>query len=145
MRKIGSTNLFNSLPIHRWVIAASLVASLLLAGCGGLNSVDSGGGGGNGNGSAGGGGSSAGLPSASFKQTPQEITFDGCPPEGDGGDSALNLNKNRVDEGNYQPTAFSAIAQLTWPPKTEKPAHSNWSPSAQAATYPAQGLPVAMD
>src|SRR5262249_8359774 len=44
----------------------------------------------------------AGLPSASFKQQAKEVTFNGCPPEGDGGDPVLNRNKNREDDGNYQ-------------------------------------------
>ena len=29
------------------------------------------------------------------------MSFDGCPPEGKGGDPQLNLLKNRMDKGNY--------------------------------------------
>src|SRR5262245_54588502 len=72
-----------------------------------------------------------GLPAGSFRQNPSEITYDGCPPEGDGGDPILNKNKNRVDNGNYQATAFSTILNLTWPKETERRAHDTWSASAQ--------------
>ncbi|HLY25825.1 MAG TPA: hypothetical protein VKQ72_05760 [Aggregatilineales bacterium] len=136
-----------SINMNLTLIAVLFGASLLLAGCGDLNSPDTGGSssGGSSIGGSGGGNSPAGLPGASYRQTPQEITFDGCPPEGDGGDPILNQNKNRVDEGNYQPTSFSAIAQLTWPSETEKTSRDNWSSSAQAAIAQAEGLPVAVE
>src|SRR5258707_2212225 len=57
-------------------------------------------------------GTPGGLPDMPVKPTPKQITFEGCPPEGDGGDPALNLLKNRVDEGDYVPGNFDAIAQL---------------------------------
>src|SRR5579859_6730438 len=148
MSKSKPINLFNWPLARKWLIVAVLGTGLVLAACGGPSGFDSSSGSdgsGNNDGSGGGGNSPAGLPSASFRQSPQEITFDGCPPEGDGGDSALNQNKNRVDEGNYQPTAFSAIAQLTWPSETEKTSRSNWSSSAQAAIAQAEGLPVAVE
>src|SRR4051812_20059358 len=66
------------------------------------------------------GSSVSGLPAQSFKQTAKEITFHSCPPEGDGSDPVLNRNKNRVDDGNFQPTAFNAIVNLKWPSETER-------------------------
>src|SRR4051794_36839941 len=69
----------------------------------------------------------AGLPAASFKQTAKQISFHGCPGEGDGGDPVLNRNKNRVDDGNYQPVAFSTILNLAWPSETERKDHAQWS------------------
>src|SRR6476659_7737970 len=75
----------------------------------------------------GGSGSPVGLPAATFKQTAKQITFKGCPPEGDGGDPVLNLNKNRVDEGNYQPVAFNTLLELRWPQETERADHAKWS------------------
>src|SRR5262249_3000429 len=85
------------------------------------------------------------LPDASLKQQPQEITFDGCPPEGDGDDPVLNQNKNRVDAGNYQPIAFSDILSLTWPKAIERKRHDQWSASAQAEIAQNEGLPVAVE
>src|SRR5205823_3515142 len=73
-----------------------------------------------------------GLPAASFKQTPRVLTFQGCPPEGDGGDPVLNRNKNRVDEGNYQPVNFQTILNLRWPQETERTDHASWSAAARA-------------
>ena len=39
-----------------------------------------------------------GFPEMRDKPTPKQVVFKGCPPEGDGGDPALNRLKNRVDE-----------------------------------------------
>jgi hypothetical protein len=57
---------------------------------------------------------SAGLPNIPNKPRPRNETFQGCPPEGDGGKRQLNLLKNRVDEGDYVPVAFDAILNLGW-------------------------------
>jgi hypothetical protein len=86
-----------------------------------------------------------GLPSLSFKQQSKEITFDSCPPEGDGGDPILNMNKNRVDAGNFQPVAFDTIEKLPWPQETERKAHADWSQSAQNQVAQAEGLPVMVE
>src|SRR5258708_37190008 len=64
--------------------------------------------------------SAGGLPAQSFKQNPKEITFHSCPPDGAGGDPGLNQNKNRVDEGNFQPTPFSTILNLEGPRVPER-------------------------
>ena len=88
---------------------------------------------------------SAGLPDQSFRQSPQEITFHGCPPEGDGGDPTLNRNKNRVDSGNFQPTAFNTILNLPWPKATEKKAHADWSSADQQQVAQSEGLPVMVE
>ena len=120
-------------------IKAGLILLLLLAsGCSGV---------GNGLGSGGdtsGGSAGPGLPSGSNRQNPGEITFNGCPPEGDGGDPILNRNKNRIDNGNYQPTSFNTILNLTWPQEIERRAHDTWSASAQAQVAQSEGLPVAV-
>ncbi|HLY28796.1 MAG TPA: excalibur calcium-binding domain-containing protein [Aggregatilineales bacterium] len=85
-----------------------------------------------------------GLLSGSNKQNLGEITFNGCPPQGDGGDAILNENKNRVDNGNYQPTDFNTILNLQWPQETERRAHDTWSTGAQAQVAQTEGLPVAV-
>src|SRR5258708_21826601 len=82
---------------------------------------------------------------SSGKQAPQEITFHGCPPQGDGGDPVLNENKNRVDAGNYQPTAFSSILNLQVPQDTVKAAHANWSPGSAAEVAKYEGTPVVVE
>lgn len=35
--------------------------------------------------------------------------FNGCPPEGDGGDATLNRLRNRTDEGSYQPKSLDDL------------------------------------
>ena len=102
-----------------------------------------------GNSTGGGSGASGptlkGLPAASFKQTPKEITFDGCPPQGDGGDPVLNNNKNRVDVGSFQPVAFDTIEKLSWPPAIERKPHADWSAADAATIAQAEGLPVQVE
>jgi hypothetical protein len=85
------------------------------------------------------------LPEMRDKPQPQEITFQGCPPEGDGGDPALNRLKNRVDEGNYIPVQFNAILELSWPPGVEQRARADWSAADAAAVARYEGLPVAVE
>ena len=87
----------------------------------------------------------AGMPDASFKQTPQEITFHDCPPEGDGGDPELNKLKNRVDDGNWQPVAFDTILNLPWPTEIERRDRANWSAADLAAIEQYEGFPVQVD
>jgi hypothetical protein len=89
--------------------------------------------------------SSGGLPDMPNKPEPKEITFQGCPPEGDGGDPALNRLKNRVDQGNYVPVSFDAIASLTWPNGTERRDRADWSAEDTAAIARYEGIPVAVE
>ncbi len=86
-----------------------------------------------------------GLPDASYKQEFKEITFKGCPPEGDGGDPELNMRKNRVDDGNYQPVAFQTLMSLTWPKEIERRDHANWPAQDRATIDQAEELPVMVE
>ncbi len=90
--------------------------------------------------------SGGGLPSTSFKQNATVRTYNGCPPEGDGGDPVLNRNKNRIDDGNYQPVEFAALLppRLTWPAETERTDHSKWSTAAANQVAQVEGLPVSV-
>ena len=84
------------------------------------------------------------LPETPNKPKPTEITFQGCPPAGDGGDSVLNDLKNRVDSGSYVPVLFDAVEMLKWPAAIERQRHSNWSASdaAQVARYEGDAISV---
>ncbi|MBI4770522.1 MAG: hypothetical protein HY784_08975 [Chloroflexi bacterium] len=84
------------------------------------------------------------LPESAGQPQPQGITLDGCPPEGDGGDPALNKRKNRVDEGAYIPVNFDAVLNLPWPSAIERRGRKNWPApdAAQVARY--EGLPVSV-
>ncbi len=85
------------------------------------------------------------LPSMAVKPQPKEIDFQGCPPEGDGGDPQLNRLKNRVDEGDYVPVAFNAILDLTWPTGTERRDISEWSTADKADIARYEGIPVSVE
>src|ERR1044071_3340113 len=50
-----------------------------------------------------------GFPEMKDKPPPKEVVYKGCPPEGDGGDPALNRLKNRVDEAQeYFPIPYDS-------------------------------------
>src|SRR5690349_446719 len=101
-----------------WHMKFIVIMVVILTGCSAPGSgggfPDSGSSGGSGSGGNTTGSNSPGLPPASYRQQPGEITFNGCPPQGDGGDPVLNENKNRVDNGHYQPTSFNTVLNLPW-------------------------------
>jgi hypothetical protein len=86
-----------------------------------------------------------GLPDMPDKPKPQSSTFQGCPPQGDGGDPALNLLKNRIDEGNYVPVSFDAIFNLTWPKAIEYRDRAKWSAEDTAIVAKSEGIPVIVE
>ena len=69
------------------------------------------------------------LPDMPTKPKPLLRSFNGCPPEGDGGDADLNRLKNRVDEGQYFSLPFDAVEQLEWPKTIERRRRADWSAS----------------
>ncbi len=85
------------------------------------------------------------LPNLPVKPQPKQITFDGCPPEGDGGDPELNLLKNRVDEGDYVPVSFDSLTTLTWPKTVEQLDMANWPPESRAFVAQYEGIPVVVE
>jgi len=86
-----------------------------------------------------------GLPDMPNKPKPQQITFKGCPGEGDGSDPEPNRLKNRVDEGNYVPVSFDAIFNLTWPPAIEQKDRNRWSKADAAEIAKYEGIPVQIE
>lgn len=85
------------------------------------------------------------LPDMPTKPTPLDVPFNGCPPEGSGGDSLQNLLKNRSDEGNYVPVNFASIASLTWPATVQQKERKNWSAADKAAIAKYEGIPVVVE
>lgn len=71
--------------------------------------------------------------------------YKGCPPEGDGGDPALNRLKNRVDEGNYIPVEFDALEHLPWPNTLERRERANWSSNDTNTITRYEGTPIAVE
>jgi hypothetical protein len=125
------------------LVSIFVLATLLLSACD-ISSSDTGG-----NSSGGGGsivsGAAGGLPDMPDKPEPKVGTYHGCPPEGDGGDPALNRLKNRVDEGDYVPVDFSAILNLTWPATAERRDRDRWSEEDTAAIAQYESIPVAVE
>ena len=85
------------------------------------------------------------LPDMPNKPVPQSSTFQGCPPQGDGGDPELNMLKNRIDEGNYVPVSFDSILNLTWPKTTERRNMDTWSAQDAAMIAKYEGIPIVVE
>src|SRR5712691_7947269 len=73
------------------------------------------------------GSTGSGNPQAHGNTAPDSGTFDGCPARGDGGDSQLNMLKNRTDTAPWTPVSFSDMISWTWPQSVEKQEMASWS------------------
>jgi len=71
--------------------------------------------------------------------------FNGCPPEGEGGDVELNRLQNRVDKGAYVPVSLDSLLALTWPRSTERRLMSEWTPSGRAFILQYLGMPIVVE
>ena len=71
--------------------------------------------------------------------------FNGCPPEGAGGDADLNLLKNRVDKGAYLPVSLDSLLALTWPKSAEDRLMNEWTPSGRAFIQQYLGMPIVVE
>ncbi len=85
------------------------------------------------------------LPVMPEKPEPGWVTLDGCPPQGNGGDAALNLMKNRMDQGPYVPVSFSSLVALTWPKSVEAQPVEDWSPTSRTFIDQYEGLPLSIE
>ena len=85
------------------------------------------------------------LPNIPIKARPLLRSFNGCLPEGDGGDPDLNRLKNRVDEGQYVAVPFDAVAQMEWPRTIERRRRADWSTADTTAVERYEGLPISVD
>lgn len=85
------------------------------------------------------------LPMMPEKPPASPEGFNGCPPEGEGGDVELNLLKNRVDKGAYIPVSFDSLLGLTWPRSAEQRLMSEWTPSGRAFITQYLGLPIVVE
>ncbi|HXM36187.1 MAG TPA: hypothetical protein VN920_13425 [Pyrinomonadaceae bacterium] len=85
------------------------------------------------------------LPEMPNKPRPLLRSFNGCPPQGDGGDPDLNRLKNRLDDGQFVAVPFDAVEQLEWPHTIERRHRANWSSSDAAAVSRYEGLPLTVE
>lgn len=85
------------------------------------------------------------LPMMPEKPPASPEGFNGCPPEGEGGDAELNLLKNRVDKGAYVPVSLDSLLALTWPKSTERHLMSEWTPSSRAFISQYLGIPIVVE
>jgi hypothetical protein len=87
----------------------------------------------------------SGFPANANHPQPVAKTFQGCPPEGDGGDAQLNVHKNRIDDGengSFHDVALATLLQLQWPQGIERAMRDNWAPSDASAVGQYEGVAV---
>lgn len=85
------------------------------------------------------------FPGNAAHPTPNTVTFHGCPPGGDGGDSQLNVLKNRIDDGvngSYQDVSLETLINLSFPQGVERVQRQNWSQDEVAAVDQYEGIAV---
>jgi hypothetical protein len=92
-----------------------------------------------------GAGAGGAFPTSAGHPQPQEETFHGCPPTGDGGDEQLNTLKNRIDDGQYVDVGLADLLQLTWPQTVERVARADWSSQDTAAVAQNEGVAVRVE
>src|SRR5712691_3815862 len=90
------------------------------------------------------GSTGSGNPQAHGNTAPDSGTFDGCPARGDGGDSQLNMLKNRTDTAPWTPISFSDMISWTWPQSVEKQEMASWSQADANAVAQHNGSPVSL-
>lgn len=82
---------------------------------------------------------------ASIKPSPVSPGFQGCPPDGDGGDRELNMLKNRIDSAAWNVTPFETILQLGWPADVTRRSRETWSESDSMTVARREGLPIMVE
>ncbi|MBV9774658.1 MAG: hypothetical protein JO040_11945 [Gemmatimonadetes bacterium] len=80
------------------------------------------------------------------KPTPELAAFRGCPPEGDGGDPALNRLKNRIDEpARPVPLPVDTLLNLPWPRDVAREDRARWSAPARGEVGRYEGVPLVVE
>jgi hypothetical protein len=87
----------------------------------------------------------SGFPALARKPAPVAPGFKGCPAQGDGGDRALNVLKNRIDTATWLPATVDAIVALDWPRTVGRRDRARWSASDSVAVARYQGTPVVVE
>jgi hypothetical protein len=82
---------------------------------------------------------------AASKPLPVSAGFEGCPPDGDGGDRELNRLKNRVDSAAWKSTPFDAVLLLGWPAGVTRRPRAEWRVSDSIAVDKREGLPIRVE
>jgi hypothetical protein len=86
-----------------------------------------------------------GLPKVDPRPEPKSYAFNGCAPEGTGGDDEINFLKNRVDVWEtWYPVAFNTILDLPWPDGIPRFRY-NWTSEQKAAVVKYEGLPISVE
>lgn len=90
-------------------------------------------------------GNTAGFPVSASHPKPVDNTFQGCPPQGDGGDAQLNVLKNRIDNGEhgtFHDVALGTLIGLQWPQGIQQRQRSTWSSADASAVAQYEGVAV---
>lgn len=111
---------FPRVPQSLVVVSLCSMLAVAVSGCGVINSI--------------GGANTNYFPPNLPRSTPSATTFEGCPPQGQGGDPALNALENRQDDaptGGYRVTDLTQVMTIPTTPSVQGKDRSTW-PSADA-------------
>jgi hypothetical protein len=86
-----------------------------------------------------------GFPLVPVKPPPVSPGFQGCPPQGDGGDAALNVLKNRADSAAWIPVPFTSVVNLEWPRAVAQRQRARWTARELAQVKRYEGTPVSVE
>lgn len=108
------------------LLALNATLAVTLSGCGALNAI--------------GGSNTNYFPPNLARSTPVATTFQNCPPQGQGGDPALNTLLNRTDDSppnGYRQTDIATVMTIPTTPQVENKSRSAWTKdeSSRIALY----------
>ena len=87
----------------------------------------------------------AGVLETAAKPTPITVPLGDCGPEGSAPDHALNMLKNRVDEGAWRDVPWPVIAHLPWPRNTSLRFRNLWTEGQRDEVGRYEGAAVRVD
>lgn len=85
------------------------------------------------------------FPSSAAHPAPVGATFHNCPPQGSGGDAALNTRENRVDDvssSNYNPVALDTLIGLPYPGQVAGRMRSSWPSDSAKKVAQDEGVAI---
>lgn len=122
---------FRRAPLSFVAISFCSLLAIALSGCGALQTI--------------GGSNTNYLPANLPRSTPSATTFQGCPPQGQGGDPALNALVNRADDtppNGYRITDLTSVMTTPTTPQADGKDRSAWSSADAKRIAQYEGTPI---
>lgn len=85
------------------------------------------------------------FPTGAARPKPVTSTYQSCPPQGSGGDPALNARENRIDDvasSKYNPVSLDTLIGLTYPGQVSNRARSSWPSNSAKQIAQDEGVAI---